>query len=90
MAKNYHEALCKNVEIRNVKYILFLVSAQAPFSLLSPSPAGPVIHRGPYSAAHIHPAPDEETGKAREEAREGGGVGGGDICSVGRDATELW
>lgn len=47
------------------------------------------MHRQPYSAAHIYPTPDEETGKAREEPGEGGGVGGGDICSVSCDAVEL-
>lgn len=53
------------------------------------SSTGPVMHRRPYSAAHIYPTPDEETRKAREEPGEGGGVGGGDICCVGCDAVGL-
>lgn len=29
-----------------------------------------------HSAAHIHSIPDEETAASRDEAREGGGLGG--------------
>lgn len=47
------------------------------------------MHKGPYSAAHIHPTPDEETGKTGEKSGEGGGVGGGDIHRVVCDAVEL-
>lgn len=47
------------------------------------------MHRGPHSAAHIHSTPDEETGETREEAGEGGGVGGGHIHRAVRDAVEL-
>lgn len=44
---------------------------------------------GPHSAAHVHPTPDEATGKTGEEVRQGGGVGGGDIRRAVRDAVEL-
>lgn len=47
------------------------------------------MHRGPYSAAHVYPTPDEEPGKTGEKAGEGGGVGGGDIRRVVCDAMEL-
>lgn len=47
------------------------------------------MHRGPNSAAHVHPTPDEETGKTREKSGEGGGVGGGDIHRAVCDAVEL-
>lgn len=47
------------------------------------------MHRGPNSAAHIHSTPDEEAGKTRDEAAEGGGVGGGGVRRAGCDALEL-
>lgn len=47
------------------------------------------MHRGTYFAAHIHSTPDEETGETREEAGEGGGMGGGDIHCAVCDAMEL-
>lgn len=53
-----------------------------------PSSPGPVMHGGPNSAAHVHPTPDEETGKTREKSGEGGGVGGGDIHRAVCDAVE--
>lgn len=59
----------------------------APLSSFS-SPTGPVMHRGPDSAAHIHSTPDEEAGKTRDEAGEGGGVGGGGVRRAGCDAVE--
>lgn len=52
-------------------------------------PTGHVMHRGPNSAAHVHPTPDEETGKTGEKSGEGGGVGGGDIHRAVCDAVEL-
>lgn len=39
-------------------------------------------------AAHIHSIPDEETATSRDEAREGGGLGGGDIWRTLCDAME--
>lgn len=50
--------------------------------------AGQVMCRSSHFAAHIHSVPDEETATSREEAREGGGVGEGDIWRTLSDAME--
>lgn len=48
--------------------------------------AGQVVHGASHFAAHLHSIPDEETGGSR--AREGGGLGRGNICSALCDAME--
>lgn len=50
---------------------------------------GTVFHRGPYSTAGIYPTPAEEAEEAREETREDGRMGRGNICSVVSYAMEL-
>lgn len=69
-------------------YVYILYHQYGPFPF-SPSPIGPVMHKGSYFAANVHPAPDEETGKTGERSREGGGVGGGDLHRLVCDAMEL-
>lgn len=55
------------------------------FSILC---AGQVMCGSSHFAAHIHSIPDEETAASRDEAREGGGVGGGYIRRTFCDAME--
>lgn len=55
------------------------------FSILC---AGQVVCGSSHFAAHIHSIPDEATATSRDEAREAGGLGGGDIWRTLSDAME--
>lgn len=50
--------------------------------------AGQVVCGSSHSAAHIHSIPDEETAASWDQAREGGGLGGGDIRRTLCDTME--